>query len=86
MTCPYSLKKGSRGGISYIAKGYSNSNNKYMENYNPKKPSKLITYLDMNNLYGWSMSSYLPCHGFKLLKNVDGFNQQKEFNRVYSRS
>ena len=28
----------------------------------------------MNNLYGWTMSEYLPYEGFKWLKNVDGFD------------
>ena len=28
----------------------------------------------MNNLYGWTISRYLPYGGFKWLKNVDGFN------------
>ena len=42
-----------------------------MKNYNPKKPSKFIIYLDMNNLYGWAMSEYLPYVGFRRLKNVD---------------
>ena len=28
----------------------------------------------MNNLYAWAMSGYLPYGGFKLLKNVDGFD------------
>ena len=41
-----------RGGISYIAKRYAKANNKYMKDYDPKKPSKYILYLDMNNLYG----------------------------------
>ena len=45
-----------------------------MKNYDPKKPSKFITYLDMNNLYGWAMSGYLPYGGFKWLKNVDNFD------------
>ena len=45
-----------------------------MNNYNPKKPSKFITNLDMNNLCGWVMSSYLLYGGFKWLKNVDGFD------------
>ena len=45
-----------------------------MKDYDPKKPSKFITYLDMNNLYGWAMSGYLPYGGFKWLKNVDGFD------------
>ena len=63
-----------RGGISYIARRYSTANNKYTENYNPKNPSKFITYVDINNLYGWAMSGYLPYGGFKWLKNVDGFD------------
>ena len=65
------IEKGLRGGISYIAKRYSKSNMKYMKNYDPKKPSKFITYLDMNNLYGWAMSIYLPYGRFKWLENVD---------------
>ena len=55
--------------IFFIAKIWRDSNNKYMKNYDPKKPSKFITYLDMNNLYGWAMSSYLPYGRFKWLKN-----------------
>ena len=64
------IEKGLRGGIPYIAKIYSKANNKYMKNYDPKKPSNFITYLDMNNLYGWAMNSYLPYGRF----NVDGFD------------
>ena len=45
-----------------------------MNDYVPKKPSIFITYLDMNNLYGWAMSEYLPYGGFKWLKNVDEFD------------
>ena len=68
------IEKGLRGGISYIAKRYSKSNNKYVKNYDPKKTSKFITYVDINNLYEWAMSSYLPYGRFKWLKNVDGFD------------
>ena len=32
-----SIKKGLKGGISYIAKRYSKANNKYMNDYDPKK-------------------------------------------------
>ena len=59
------IEKGLRVGISYIAKRYSKANNKYMKNYDPTKLSKYILYLDMNNLYGWWMSGYLPYGGFK---------------------
>ena len=69
-TCTYSLRQE----ISYIAKRYSKGNNKYIKNYDPKRLPKFITYLDMNNLYGWAMSGYLPYGGFKWLKNVDNFD------------
>ena len=68
------IGKGLRGGISYIAKRYAKENSKYMKNYDPRKPSIYISYLDMNNLYGWAMSSYRPYGGFKWLKNVDNFD------------
>ena len=50
------IEKGLRGGISYIAKRNVKANNKYMKNYDATKLSNFITYLDMNNLYGWAMS------------------------------
>ena len=68
------IEKGLRGGISYIAKRYAKVNNKYINGYNPKKPSKFITYFNMNNLYGLGLSEYLPYGGFKWLKNVHGFD------------
>ena len=67
-------EKGLRGGVSYIAKSYSKASNKYMINYDLKKRSKVITYLDMNNSYGWAMSVHLTYGRFKWLKNVDGFD------------
>ena len=62
------IEKGLRGGISYIANRYGKANNKYMKDYNNKKPSKYIMYLDANNLYGWAMSQYLPTGGFRWMK------------------
>lgn len=41
-----------QGGITHISKRYSEANNKYMKDFDPKKESKFITYLDENNLYG----------------------------------
>ena len=52
------IEKGLRGGISFIAKRYAKVNNKYINDYDPKKPSTFISYLDMNNLYGWAMNKY----------------------------
>ena len=68
------IEKGLRGEISLIAKKYAKANNKYMKDYDPKKPSKFISYLDMSNLYGWAMNSYLSYGEFKSSKNVDGFD------------
>ena len=68
------IEKGSRGRVSYISKRYAKANNKYMSDCDPEKPSTFITYLDKNNLYGWSMSEYLPYGEFNWLKNVDKFD------------
>ena len=68
------IEKRLRGKISYIVKRYTKANNKYINDYDPKKPSTFTTYLDMNNSYGWRMSEYLPYDGFKWLKNVAKFD------------
>ena len=68
------IEKGLRGGISYIAKRYAKENNKYMNDYDPKKPSTFISYFDMNNSYNWALSQYLPYEGFEWLKSVDKFD------------
>ena len=61
------VEQGIRGGISMISNKYSKANNKYQDDYDPSKPSKYIGYLDANNLYGWSMSQFIPWGGFKWL-------------------
>ena len=68
------IEKELKGGPSSISKRYAETNNKYMKDYDPKKPSKFISYLDMNNFHGWTMSEYLPYGRFKWLKNVHGFD------------
>lgn len=70
------IEKGMRGGVSYIAHRYGKANNKYMLDYDTKKPSKHIIYLDANNLYGYAMSQYLPTGNFKWLsqKKIDRLN------------
>ena len=42
-----------------------------MSDYDSEKPSTFITYLDKNNLYGWTMSEYLPYEKCGWSKNVD---------------
>ena len=65
-----------REDISYIAKGNSKANNKFMECYDISEKSKYNTYLDANNLYGWAMSQYLPNSEFNWLnrkQNISDF-------------
>ena len=50
------IEQGMRWGISYITKRFNKANNKYMQFYDDKRPSKYITNLDVNNTYGWAMS------------------------------
>ena len=54
------IKKDVTGGQSNIAQRYSKASNKYIKSYDKDKPSNYITYLDINNLYGWAMVQYLP--------------------------
>ncbi|XP_022778387.1 uncharacterized protein LOC111319938 [Stylophora pistillata] len=66
------FEAGIRGGVSMIPTRYSKANNKYMEkDFDCKQPSKFITYLDANNLYGWAMSKKLPTGGFKWVNEKD---------------
>ena len=50
------IEKRLKGGISDITKRYAKANNKYVNDYDARKPSTFITDLSMNNLYGWAMS------------------------------
>ena len=65
------IEKGMHSGVSYIANRYGNANNKYMKEYDEKAPSKYIMYLDANNLYGWTMSQYLPTDNFKWMTDKE---------------
>ena len=65
------VEKGIRGGISIISNRYGKANNKYMKDFNNSEPSKYLTYLDANNLYGWAMLQKLPTHNFKWMTNQE---------------
>ena len=43
------IEKGMRGGIYFIAKRHSKTNNKYMKCYEQCKENKFIMYLDAKN-------------------------------------
>ena len=65
------FEKGTRGRISYISNRYSKATNKYFKSYDPKQESKLIIYLDANNLYDYGMSKFPPTSGFKWIDSKE---------------
>ena len=85
------VEKGIRGGISMISNRYGKANNPYMgSKYKAEQPTKYITYLDANNLYGWAMSKPLPTHGFKWMSEseLDSWKSHKgilEVDMEYSK-
>lgn len=70
------FKKGIRGGVSTCVGRKSFANNKFLPNYDPSQPNSFIMYLDATNLYGHSMSQYLPQRDFAWLnkEEIDHFN------------
>ena len=66
------FEKGIRGGISMIPNRFGKANDKYMgDTFDPSQPSKFITYLDANNLYGWAMMKPLPVGDFKWMEEKE---------------
>ena len=66
------FEKGIRGEISMIPNRFGKANNKYMgDTFDPSQPSKFITYLDANNLYGWAMMKPLPVGDFKWMEEKE---------------
>ena len=59
------FQKGIRAEMYYISNRYSKVNNEHLRSYDSKQESKLIKYLDVNNLYGYVISKFLPTSGFK---------------------
>ncbi|KAF4530493.1 hypothetical protein B566_EDAN018469 [Ephemera danica] len=78
------IEKGIRGGIAQCCKRYSVADNKYLGN---DQGSTYILYLDQNNLYGLSMSQYLPTGEFtwidpESLGPVADLDDQSDFGYI----
>ncbi|GFV15240.1 uncharacterized protein TNCV_787311, partial [Trichonephila clavipes] len=65
-----------RGGICFLGQRYARANNPYLSCYNPSEPPNYIVSLDVNNLYGFCMSEYLPKGDFRWLlpEEIANFN------------
>ena len=72
------FEKGIRGGISMISNRHGKANNSYMDDeYDDKRATKYITYLDANNLYGWEMCKPLPTSNFKWMDDGELMSWKK---------
>ena len=55
------IEKMKRGGLCFVgSRRYVKANSQHMPDYAENRISKYIIYQDANNLYGCSMSEYLP--------------------------
>ncbi|GFV96262.1 uncharacterized protein TNCV_2812391 [Trichonephila clavipes] len=77
------IEKGIRGGFSQCSHRYARANNKFLPNFEPSKPQNFLLYFDTNNLYGWSMSQYLPLNDFKWVDFLDVDNIDENGEKGY---
>ena len=78
------VEEGIRGGICHAMQRYAKANNKYMKDYDRKKKSSYIQYLDANNLYGKAMTEKLPVRGFRWMDDIS--NIDEDFVKVYNKN
>ena len=78
------IEDGIRGGICHAIQRYAKANNKYMTDYDKKKKSSCIQYLDANNLYGKAMTEKLPVRGFRWMDDISRMDE--DFVRGYDKN
>ena len=78
------VEEGIRGGICHAIQRYAKANNKCMKDYDRKKKSSYIQYLDANNLYGKAMTEKLPVKGFRWMEDISKIDE--DFVKVYNKN
>ena len=78
------IEEGIRGGICHAIQRYAKANNKYMKDYDKKKKSSYIQYLDANNLYGKAMTEKLPVRGFRWMDDISRMDE--DFVKGYNKN
>ena len=78
------IEEGIRGGICHAIQRYAKADNKYMKDYDKKKKSSYIQYLDANNLYGKAMTKKLPVRGFRWIDDISRIDE--DFVRGYDKN
>ena len=78
------VEEGIRGGICHAVQRYAHANKKYMNDYDRKKKSSYIQYLDANNLYGKAMTEKLPVKGFRWMDDISKIDE--DFVKVYNKN
>ena len=78
------VEEGIRGGICHAMQRYAKANNKYMKDYDRKKKSSYIQYLDANNLYGKAMTEKLPVRGFRWMDDISKIGE--DFIKDYDKN
>ena len=78
------VEEGIRGGICHAMQRYAKANNKYMKDYDRKKKSSYIQYLDANNLYGKAMTEKLAVRGFRWMNDISKMDE--DFVKDYDKN
>ena len=78
------VEEGIRGGIRHVMQRYVKANKRYMKDYDRKKKSSYIQYLDANNLYGKAMTEKLPVRGFRWMDDISKIDG--DFVKVYNKN
>ena len=78
------VDEGIRGRICHAIQRYAKANNKYMKDYDRKKKSSYIQYLDENNLYGKAMTEKLPVRRFRWMDDISKIDE--DFVKDYDKN